>query len=206
MRQSVATARRMGIVCRAVFFGCLVFAAGAAQAQGARDPARGAVKAKACEACHGTAERPPLPGTPWLAGQQTDYLELQMFLFREGLREAPQMAGVLKGVTDNDFLDMGAYFSRQQPPKIEGTPDPRLRARGAELAKTMGCGTCHLGNFRGQKQIPRLDRQREDYLVHALKSYRDNKRTGSDTNMNGLMYKVPDGDIQALAHFLAHHQ
>jgi cytochrome c553 len=162
------------------------------------------VRAAAFESCHGNSQRPPLAGTPWLAGQQNDFLELQMFLFREGLREAPQMAGVLKGVTDNDFLDMAAYFSRQAPPKIEGSPDPALRARGAALAKAMGCGTCHLADFRGQKQIPRIDRQREDYLAAALKAYRDNKRTGADTSMNGLMYKVPDADIQALAHFLAH--
>ena len=114
------------------------------------------------------------------------------------------MAGVLKGVTDYDFMDMAAYFSRQTPPRGDGSPDPKLRARGAELAKTMGCGSCHLADFRGQKQIPRLDRQREDYLASSLKAYRDNKRAGTDTNMNGLMYRVSDADIQALAHFLAH--
>jgi cytochrome c553 len=39
-----------------------------------------------------------------------------------------------------------------------------------------------------------------------MKAYRDNKRTGADTNMNGILYKVPDGDIDALAHYLAHQQ
>ena len=202
--QRKATARRIAFVCRAVLFLGALGAATATLSQQPRDPARGAVKAKACEACHGTPERAPLAGTPYLAGQQTDFLELQMFLFREGLREAPQMAGVLKGVTDYDFMDMAAHFSRQTPPKVNTRPDPKLRARGAELAKAMGCGSCHLANFRGQKQIPRLDGQPEDYLAGALKAYRDNKRTGADTNMNGLMYRVPDGDIQALAHFLAH--
>jgi cytochrome c553 len=68
----------------------------------------------------------------------------------------------------------------------------------------MGCGSCHLQDFRGQKQIPRVANQREDYLAATMKAYRDNKRTGADTSMNGILYKVPDGDIEALAHFLAH--
>ena len=202
MRRS-ATARQIGLVCRAVIFlGAVGLAASALDQP--RDPARGAVKAKACEACHGTPERAPLPATPWLAGQQNDFLEAQMFLFREGLREAPQMAGVLKGVTDYDFLDLGAYFSRQTPPRVEGKRNPDLHARGAKIAQAMGCGTCHLKDYRGQKHLPRIAGQREDYLAATMKAYRDNKRAGSDTSMNGILYKVPDGDIDALAHFLAY--
>jgi len=68
----------------------------------------------------------------------------------------------------------------------------------------MGCGSCHLQDFRGQKQIPRISNQREDYLAATMKAYRDNKRTGADTSMNGILYKMADGDIEALAHFLAH--
>jgi cytochrome c553 len=37
-----------------------------------------------------------------------------------------------------------------------------------------------------------------------MKAYRDNKRVGTDTSMNGILYQVPDSDIQALAHYLAH--
>jgi cytochrome c553 len=186
------------LVCGIVLF------AGSALAQSRGDPARAATRAATCEACHGTTERAPLPGTPYLAGQQDQFLELQMFLFREGLRDVPQMAGLFKGVTDRDFADLSAYFSRQAPPRSTGKPDPKLRARGAEAAKEMGCSSCHLPDYRGQKQVPRLDNQREDYLVAAMKAYRDNKRAGGDTSMNAVLYQVPDGNIRALAHFLAH--
>jgi cytochrome c553 len=198
-------ARGMGAILRAVAFVSAVLAANSAGAQSSVDPARGKANATACEVCHGTQDRPSLPGTPWLAGQQEDYISLQMFLFREELREAPQMAGALKGFSDYDLVDVAAYFGRQKPPSRGNTqPDPKLHARGAALSKSMGCGTCHIQDFRGQKQIPRLAYQREDYLAAAMKAYRDNKRTGADTNMNGILYKVPDGDIDALAHFLAH--
>jgi cytochrome c553 len=68
----------------------------------------------------------------------------------------------------------------------------------------MGCGSCHLPDYRGQKHVPRLSNQREDYLVSTLLAYRDNRRTGTDTSMNGMMYQVTDGEIRALAHYLAH--
>ncbi len=194
----------MAPILRAVVFLGLLFTAGGALAQPSVDPARGKVKAAACEACHGTQDRPSLPGTPWLAGQQEDYISLQMFLFREELRQAPPMSGVLKGFSDYDLVDVAAYFGRQKPTRNSTQRDPKRHARGAELSKRMGCGTCHFQDFRGQKQIPRLANQREDYLAATMKAYRDNKRTGADTNMNGILYKVPDSDIEALAHFLAH--
>jgi len=198
------SARRMKRIRRAFVFLALVLAAGAMPAHSKGDPARGEVKAKACAACHGTAKRAPLPMTPWLAGQLEDVIVLQLVLIREGLREIPQMAGLLNKVTDPDFFDIAAYYARQAPPRAGGAGNAGLRARGAELAKSMGCASCHLGDFSGQKQVPRLSNQREDYLVASLKAYRDNKRVGPDTSMLGIMYQVADADIRALAHFLAH--
>lgn len=178
--------------------------AGAALAQSKGDPVRGEAKAKTCAACHGTPERAPLPLTPSLAGQLEEVTVLQLFLIREGLREIPQMAGMLDKVTDPDFFDIAAYYVRQAPPRAAGAGNPNLRERGAGLANSMGCNSCHLGDYSGQKQVPRIANQREDYLAATLKAYRDNKRAGPDTSMNGIMYRMPDGDIEALAHFLSH--
>jgi cytochrome c553 len=89
-------------------------------------------------------------------------------------------------------------------PKIPAKRDPARYTRGAVLARAMICDNCHVEDFRGQKHLPRLAGQREDYLIASLKAYRENKRTGIDTSMNELMYRVPDSDIEALAHFLVH--
>lgn len=202
--QSFDTARRMRLFCRAAAFLGIALAAGTALAQTSADPSRGKARAAACEACHGAPDRPPLASTPPLAGQQEEFLALQMFLFREGLREVPQMSGMLNGFSDWDLIDVAAYFSRQTAPRKSGKPDPQLQTRGAALAKAMGCGSCHFPDYRGQKQVPRLTGLPEDYLAATMKAYRDNKRTGTDTNMNGILYQVPDSDIRALAHYLAH--
>jgi cytochrome c553 len=68
----------------------------------------------------------------------------------------------------------------------------------------MNCGVCHLPAYQGRNQIPRIAAQREEYLVHALTDYRDNRRVGTDTQMNAVMYGLPDADIAALAHYLSH--
>jgi len=199
------TARRTSIIRRAALVLCaLSFVGGALAQPPSADPTRAAARAASCESCHGTPERAPLPGTPYLAGQQYLFLETQMFLFREGLRDVPQMAGLFTGVADRDFADIGAYFARQTPPRGTSRPDPTLHARGAALARAMGCESCHLPDYRGQKHVPRLDNQPEDYLVAAMKAYRDNTRAGSDTSMNAALYRIDDDDLRALAHYLAH--
>lgn len=175
-----------------------------ALSQSKGNPERGAALAKTCMACHGAPDREPLPLTPSLAGQPEDYTVMQLFLLREGLRESPQMAGLLKDVTDPDFFDLAAFYARQSPARGTAKPDPQLRAHGATLSREMGCGSCHLKDYRGQKQVPRVSNQREDYLAAAMQAYRDNKRVGPDTNMNGILYRMPDSDIRALAHYLAH--
>ena len=80
----------------------------------------------------------------------------------------------------------------------------RFAERGQALSQRMNCGVCHLPDYRGREQIPRLAGQREDYLLGALREYRDNKRVGTDTSMNAVVYAVPNADLAALAHYLAH--
>jgi cytochrome c553 len=116
------------------------------------------------------------------------------------------MRGMLKGFSDPDLADVAAFFAGQALPADTAKVDSKLHARGAQIAKDRGCGSCHFGNFNGQNQIPRIANQREDYLVMSLKAYRDNKRSGIDTSMNNAMYQVTDEEISALAHFLAHYK
>lgn len=195
----------MTLIRRAVVFSVVaIVSAGSVPCQAKGDAARGTAKAASCASCHGTPERAPLPGTPTLAGQQAEFLVLQMFLMREGLREVQQMAGLLKGFTDSDLEDVAAYYSVQAPLQDSGKRDPQLYANGKDYSQTMACGSCHLGDYRGQRHIPRIANQREDYLITTLQAYRDDKRTGADTSMNAAMYKITDADIRALAHYLAH--
>lgn len=193
-------------VCRAVVVLTLSAVVGTAEAQSRikGDPARGATLVAVCASCHGPAPGAPLPGMPALAAQQPEFLVLQMFLMREGMREIPQMAGMLKDLTDRDFNDIAVYYGGLAPPTGAASKNPALRERGASLSRAMGCGSCHMSDYKGQRQVPRLTGQREDYLAATLKAYRDNRRSGTDTSMNAVMYQAADADIAALAHYFAH--
>lgn len=180
----------------------LVSATAFAQSKG--DPTRGATKVAVCAACHGPEGSKPIAGMPALSGQQEEFLVLQMILLREGLRDVPVMEGMLKNFSDPDLMDIAAYYSKARPFTSNTPRDmPRYNA-GARLSQAMGCGSCHVTGYVGQRQVPRLTNQREDYLIATLKAYRDNKRSGTDTSMNAVMYQASDADIALLSHYLAH--
>jgi cytochrome c553 len=159
---------------------------------------------RACAACHGEGGNSRTAGIPSLAGQPKLFLETQLVLFREGVRVAPQMQPVVKGLADRDISQIAAAFSASPPAPQTTRPDPALAGRGRGLARKHRCESCHLADYRGRDQIPRLAGQREEYLVEAMLAFRDNRRPGGDTIMAGVLYRVPDADVKAMAHYLAH--
>jgi cytochrome c553 len=157
-----------------------------------------------CATCHGPDGNSANPQIPSIAAQPRLFLENQLILFREELRKSEQMAPVVKGMKDPEVIRLAEHFSRQPAKVMEaGAADKALTRRGARRAKELRCGICHLSDFRGQNQIPRLAGQREAYLEAQMLAYRDGKRTGGDTIMAATLYGVTDADIKALAHFLS---
>ncbi len=157
-----------------------------------------------CEACHGPGGNSTTPGIPSIAAQPRLFIENQLVLMREELRPAPQMAPLVKGMKDADISRLAEHFSRLPArPADAGAADPALVKRGTQRAKELRCGVCHLSDFRGQNQVPRLAGQREEYLLSEMRAYRDNQRKGGDIIMAAALYGVPDDDLKALAHFLS---
>ena len=157
-----------------------------------------------CMACHGANGNSQIPTTPSLAGQPKVFIENQLVLIREGIRDVPQMKGLLDKFKDEDFVALGQYFSEQKPVKTATEAVSQASyLRGQETSKKMLCGTCHLPNYAGQSQIPRLAGQHEAFLKLALKQFRDNPGPGRDSNMTAAAYGLKDTDIDDLSHFLA---
>ncbi|HEX6157127.1 MAG TPA: c-type cytochrome [Burkholderiales bacterium] len=166
--------------------------------------AGGQERVQLCATCHGPDGNSPDPKVPSIAGQPKLFIETQLVLFREELRKSELMLPVVKGMKDAEIVQLAGHFSKLPAKGMEsGKPDPALMKTGAERAKALRCGICHLSDFRGQNQIPRLAGQREAYLAAELRAYRDGKRTGGDTIMAAALYGVSDADLRALAHFLA---
>ena len=173
--------------------------AGAAVAQ----PIPQAERIKLCSTCHGADGNSKMPNIPSLAGQPEFFLTNQLFLFREGVRQIPGMSELLKGLKDGDLVALAGHFAKLEPQPSDEKVDPARVKRGEAMVEPMRCASCHLPDLTGQDQMPRLAKQRIDYLVHSLKEFRDNKRTGADTLMSNVVIGVSDDDIAALAHYAA---
>ena len=77
----------------------------------AGDAAAGKQKASLCMACHGAEGISPNDIWPNLAGQKEGYLQKQITAFRDGVRNDPMMAPMVKPLSDDDIANLAAYFS-----------------------------------------------------------------------------------------------
>lgn len=157
-----------------------------------------------CAACHGPQGNSQNPIYPSLAGQPKIFIENQLVLIREGLRDIPPMKGVLDGLKDADLIVLAQYFAAQTPQPHPDPVDPARFERGKVLARSMLCGTCHLPEYSGRDQIPRLAGQHEKFLRTVMQEYRDHPGPGRDTVMTNALLGLRDDHLDDLAHFLAH--
>ena len=176
----------------------LLFLNGAASAQ-QPPPATVAV----CNACHGPGGNSQIPLTPSLAGQPKVFVENQLVLIREGLRDIPQMKESVAGMSDETIIALAQHYAAQTTVLKTGVVNAEKARLGAATARRMLCGTCHLSDYSGQKQVPRIAGQDETYLAHSMKQFRDNPRPGRDTIMAAALYGLSDTDLANLAHYLA---
>jgi cytochrome c553 len=155
-----------------------------------------------CGACHGEAGISKMEKVPSLAGQPALFLTNQLILMREKVRPLEVMEPFVKGLKDDEIIALAKHYAKLAPAPSGEAVDKTVVARGAELAQRLRCASCHKATYEGQEQMPRLVPQRLDYLIKSLTEYRDGRRYGIDTSMNGVMYKVSDRDIRALVHYL----
>jgi cytochrome c553 len=161
-------------------------------------------EAATCVACHGPGGNSPSPEIPSIAGQPKVFVENQLVLIREGLRDVPAMKALMGTLTDEQIVALARHFSAQAALPPTGTVQPDKVRAGAEVSRRALCGTCHLSDYSGQNQVPRLARQHEAYLAATLKMYRDKPAPGRDTAMSAVLYGLKDADLENLAHYFAH--
>ncbi len=157
-----------------------------------------------CLACHGENGTSTMPEVPSLGAQPAYFLLIQLFMFRERLRNVEPMTSMLKGVSDDDLRRMAEAIAKLPAPKADETPlSPDRATRVRELVAQHRCNFCHSGDYSGQENVPRLAGQREDYLIKALRGYKDNTRRGYDAQMADVVEPLTDAEFAEFAHYLA---
>jgi cytochrome c553 len=157
-----------------------------------------------CFACHGESGQSQLPEVPSLGAQPAFYSLIQLVMFRDKLRLTEPMNTMANGLSDDDLRKAADLIAKlPPPPPAADSPDAARMEKGRQLAEQHRCNFCHQANFQGGQNVPRLAGQREDYLLKALRGYKDNSRRGYDAAMSDVVYVLKDEDFVELAYFLA---
>ena len=180
------------------------FAAQTAAAQTAASVQTLKEKMPTCLACHGETGQSQIPEVPSLGAQHAFYVTVQLLMFREKMRVAEPMNDMAKGLTDDDLRTFAEFIATLPAPQpVTGPVDEARMQRARALVEQNRCNFCHRSDFSGQDNVPRIGAQREEYLVKALRGYKDNSRHGYDSSMADVVAPITDAQILDLAYYVA---
>jgi cytochrome c553 len=154
------------------------------------DAKAGESLAAVCGGCHGARGVANDPATPNLAAQDEKYLVEAIKAYRTS-RKRENMRVYITGLGDKDIANIAAFYASQPSRPAE---------RGKTLVEdlTVKCNRCHApGAARPGSPVPRINGQDRDYLVMALRAYRDDRRESSTMHKMSLPYG--DSLIESLA-------
>lgn len=170
------------------------------------DPERGRTLAYTCRGCHGVpGYRNVYPSyhVPKLGGQNADYLEIALQAYRAGSRFHQTMQAQAASLTDQDIVDIAAYFAGQ------GAENPKrgISAASAEQIsagerRATACVPCHgEAGIAQSAQWPDLAGQHASYLEESLRQYRQGTRPNQV--MAPLVATLDDDALAELAAYYA---
>ncbi len=156
------------------------------------DPVAGEADSASCGKCHGAGGVSHQPLVPSLAAQDPVYLVRASKAYHNQERTGDTKMPVK---SDKQYDNIAAYYATQP---MAASVEEKLS--GQEMAEK--CDRCH-NPPSGQRKlnIPSLRGQSHDYLVKAMKEYRDADRDNS--MMHKMSASYSDEMIEALATYYA---
>jgi cytochrome c553 len=164
-----------------------------------------------CSSCHGMEGKSVSPTFPRLAGQQKDYLVVQLKAFRDHSRADPHahtyMWGMAGRLSDPTIEGLAAYYASQAP--VAGTPGnaadmaagKKLYEEGNAKRGVPACSGCHGDQAQGADAFPRLAGQHRSYVEGQLAAFATNSRANETMHENSKNL-TPD-EARQLAAYLA---
>ncbi len=174
------------------------------------DAEAGKAKSATCTACHMADGNSVVPSFPKIAGQQPGYIAKQLADFKSGARLDDTMKGMVAALSEQDMLDLEAYFSDQTQSPGEISQDQAELALAGEviyrggLAKfsVTACMACHGPDGKGlQPNFPRLSGQHASYIEKQLLAFKDGSR--SNSMMNGIAFPLSAEQIKNLSVYIS---
>lgn len=160
------------------------------------DAAAGEKKAQLCLLCHKANNQAAY--VPLLEGQTREYLYSQLKAYKEKRRADPVMQANAANLTDKDMADIADYFASRKPVRASFPVDAVLASQGKTKAAELKCATCHMPDYSGRKDVPRLAGIDPRYLAPQLAAFAAAKRAHPPSEGIG---KLSGADAEALAHY-----
>ena len=165
---------------------------------------RGATLALQCAICHGT-NGVSQANSPNLAGQYPGVIYKELKDFKEGARVNAVMSPFATVLSDQDMLDLAAYYSYL--PRLPGyhptdAPAPRIVMNGAPLRNIAPCASCH-GGLDNKAGSPWLEGQSAVYLKAQLQAFATGARRNdiSEQMRNIARQMTPEEIDEAAAYY-----
>ncbi|MGZ8203681.1 MAG: c-type cytochrome [Burkholderiales bacterium] len=154
------------------------------------DPAAGEPLTGSCAGCHGIRGISMDSATPTLAGQEPQYLAAATRAYGK-TRRHPIMEAQVSKLSERDILNIAAYYAVQKP-------SPAAKGEGLVNQLAEKCNRCHGETVENTAMVvPKLSGQDKDYLVMALRAYRDDRRESS--TMHRMSLPFSDAIIDGIA-------
>ncbi|MDH5513122.1 MAG: c-type cytochrome [Gammaproteobacteria bacterium] len=158
------------------------------------DPAAGEPLSAVCGGCHGPSGVSTDTATPSLASQDPQYLIAAIKSYRT-TRKREKMREYVSGLSDKEIENLAAFYTAQKSQPAE---------KGQEFIKDIAakCDRCHGAAIATPDLlVPKINGQDRDYLVMALRAYRDDRREVSAMHRMSLPYS--DSLIDSLSTYYA---
>jgi cytochrome c553 len=157
------------------------------------DPKAGAPLSAVCGGCHGPSGVSVDSATPRLAGQDPRYLVDAIKAYRAN-RRRENMRIYVSELSEKQIEDIAAFYSIQKSKPAES---------GQTLVQdlTDKCNRCHGPEVADNPNVafPKINGQDRDYLIMALRAYRDDRRKSSMMHTMSMPYG--DAVIESLADY-----
>ncbi len=187
MKSNLRESDKLQLESLALYFGSQTPVKRAAPVRG--DAAAGAPMSAMCGGCHGAQGVSVDAATPSLAGQDAQYLVKATKAYRT-TRKNWGMQRYVAGLSDKDIDNIAAFYTSQTPKAADQVP-----TSAQELAAK--CDRCHDQDATATMAAPKMKGQDKDYLVMALRAYRDDKRESS--TMHRMSFPYSNAIIESVA-------
>jgi len=167
----------------------------------------GEEKAGLCAGCHGDDGNAAAPIFPKLAGQHASFLIKQLHDFRSQKRVEPTMNAMAEPLTDEDILDLAAFYTSKKITPEEAAPNKKgenLYKAGNAATGVPACSGCHGPKGRGNPSagFPSLHGQYAAYLEKTLHDFKNGERANdSNAVMRQVAKHLSDEEIAAVSDY-----